>query len=82
VKRLSKKNRDTLQLIADMHEQSKPSLYSILVIPYNIGSVKFLELEQFVSPLREQIKNNYMRASKAINEIRVKGESLKSRFLL
>ena len=39
-----------------------------------IGQVKFNELEKYSNPLREQIQNNFLRASKAINEIRVKGK--------
>jgi hypothetical protein len=34
---------------------------------------KFNELEQVVNPLKDQIQNNYMRMSKRVNEIKVKG---------
>jgi hypothetical protein len=36
--------------------------------------VKFRDLELFVNPLKEQIESNFLRASKRVNEIRVKDD--------
>jgi hypothetical protein len=39
-----------------------------------VGVIKFKELEEYSNPLREQMQKNFVRASNAINEIRVKGK--------
>jgi len=40
---------------------------------YCIGAIKFKELEEYSNPLREQMQKNFIHATNAINEIRVKG---------